>query len=79
MVGALSLEDITVRWERFFLDYCKDKIESAALLYPEKKSLILEYEFIDKYDSELAEYILEKPFQSIFSAEEALKPQVSFA
>ena len=61
------------RWERFFQDYCKDKIESASLLYPEKKSLLLDYWDIDKYDSELGEYLLDKPYRAIYAAEEALK------
>lgn len=68
-----SLESLMEKWERFFQEYCKDKIESAALLYPEKKSLVLDYWDIDKYDAELGEYLLEKPYTAIFTAEEALK------
>lgn len=68
-----SLESLIERWERFFQEYCKDKIESAALLYPEKKSLLLDYWDIDKYDSELGEYLLDKPYRAIYAAEEALK------
>ena len=68
-----SLESLIERWERFFQEYCKDKIESAALLYPEKKSLLLDYWDIDRYDSELGEYLLDKPYRSIYAAEEALK------
>ncbi len=68
-----SLESLIERWERFFQDYCKDKIESVALLYPEKKSLVLDYWDIDKYDSELGEYLLDKPYRAIYAGEEALK------
>ncbi|RLF34070.1 MAG: AAA family ATPase [Thermoplasmata archaeon] len=69
----MDLETLVERWERFFQDCCKDKIESAALLYPEKKSLVLKHEDIDRYDSELGEYLLDKPYQAIYAAEEALK------
>ncbi len=68
-----SLESLMERWERFFQEYCKDKIESVALLYPEKKSLLLDYWDIDRYDSELGEYLLEKPYRAIYAAEVALK------
>jgi len=73
MTVVMDLETLVERWERFFQDCCKDKIESAALLYPEKKSLVLKHEDIDRYDSELGEYLLDKPYQAIYAAEEALK------
>ena len=68
-----SLESLIEKWERFFQEYCKDKIESASLLYPEKKSLVLDYWDIDRHDSELAEHLLERPYKTIYAAEEALK------
>lgn len=73
MAMVIDLETLVERWERFFQDCCKDEIESAALLYPEKKSLVLKHEDIDRYDSELGEYLLDKPYQAIYAAESALK------
>ena len=68
-----GLENLVERWERLFQDYFKEDIESASLLYPDKKSLLLNYWDIDKYDSELGEYLLEKPYHALYSAEESLK------
>jgi len=34
---------------------------------------VLKHEDIDRYDSELGEYLLDKPYQAIYAAEEALK------
>ncbi|MBC7081744.1 MAG: minichromosome maintenance protein MCM [Thermoplasmatales archaeon] len=68
-----NLESLIERWERFFYDYCKEEIEETSLRYPEKKSLLLDYWKLDKYEPELAEYLLENPYRSIYCAEEALK------
>ena len=72
-MAAVSLETLMERWERFFQEYCKDEIESAALLYPEKKSFVMDYWDIDRYDSELGEQLLEKPYLILYAAEQALK------
>ena len=72
-MAVAALDALMEKWERFFQEHCKDKIESAALLYPEKKSVLLDYWDIDRYDSELGEYLLEKPYVAIYTAEEALK------
>ena len=72
-MAVSNLETLTERWERFFQEYCKDEIESSALLYPEKKSYIMDYWAVDKYDSELGEQLLEKPYLTLYAAEEALK------
>ncbi len=72
-MALATLDALMEKWERFFQEYCKDKIESAALLYPEKKSVLLDYWDIDRYDSELGEYLLEKPYVALYTAEEALK------
>jgi len=68
-----SLGTLIEKWERFFYDYCKEEIDSAALMYPEKKSLIIDYWVIDTHDAEMAEFLLEKPYLSVYAAETALK------
>ena len=49
-MAVAALDALMEKWERFFQEQCKDKIESAALLYPEKKSVLLDYWDIDRYD-----------------------------
>lgn len=68
-----GLNTLIEKWEHFFYDYCKKEIDNAALLYPEKKSVLLDYWMIDRYDVELAELFLEKPYTTIYAAEAALK------
>jgi len=68
-----GLESLMERWERLYQDYFKGEIENAALLYPDKKSLILDYWDIDKHDSELGELLLEKPYITLKAGEEALQ------
>ncbi|MCD6572875.1 MAG: minichromosome maintenance protein MCM, partial [Thermoplasmata archaeon] len=68
-----GLESLMERWERLFQDYFKEEVESAALLYPDKKSLLLDYWEIDKHDSELGELLLEKPYYTLKAGEDALK------
>ena len=68
-----GLESLMERWERLFQDYFKEEVEGAALLYPDKKSLLLDYWEIDKHDSELGELLLEKPYYTLKAGEDALK------
>ncbi|MCK4996433.1 MAG: minichromosome maintenance protein MCM, partial [Thermoplasmatales archaeon] len=48
-------------------------IETVALEYPEKRSLLVDYWDIDKADSELAELLLSQPYKALFNGEDALK------
>ncbi|MEA2054857.1 MAG: LAGLIDADG family homing endonuclease [Candidatus Thermoplasmatota archaeon] len=72
-LAEVNLDTIIEKWERFFYDYCKEEIDHAALLYPEKKSLILDYWVIDTHDAEMAEFLIEKPYICLYAAEAALK------
>ena len=56
-LAEAGLETVIEKWERFFYDYCKEEIDNAALLYPEKRSLLLDYWIIDTHDAEMAEYL----------------------
>ena len=60
-------------WLGFFEENCKADIETLALSYPEKRSLIVDYWEIDKYDPKLADMLLRQPYKAVFNAEEALK------
>ncbi|MEM2935041.1 MAG: minichromosome maintenance protein MCM [Candidatus Thermoplasmatota archaeon] len=72
-MAITNLESLIEKWERFFYDYYKEEIEEASLHYPEKKSFMLDYWKLDKYEPELAEYLLENPYRSIYCAEESLR------
>ena len=73
MVRLLKDESLAASWQDFFEEQCKSDIETLAVEYPEKRSLVVDYWAIDKADPKLAENLLGQPFKSIFNAEEALK------
>jgi replicative DNA helicase Mcm len=73
MVRLLKDESLAASWENFFEDCCRPDIETIALSYPEKRSLLVNYWDIDKHDSKLADLLVNQPYKAIFNAEESLK------
>ena len=73
MAIALSQEELVAAWEQFFRDYYKDRIEEAALAWPEVRSLVVDYKDIDLRDITLAEHVLESPESAFYTAELALR------
>jgi len=73
IVRLLKDESLVASWQNFFEDHCRPEIETLALSYPEKRSLLVDYWDIDKYDSKLAELLIHQPHKAFFNAEEALK------
>ena len=73
MVRLLKDESLVASWQNFFEENYKSEIETIALEYPEKRSLLVDYWDIDKADSKLAELLINQPYKAIFNAEEALK------
>ncbi len=69
----LKDESAVASWLGFFEETCKADIETLALSYPEKRSLMVDYWEIDKYDPKLADMLLRQPYKAVFNAEEALK------
>ncbi|MDY6964892.1 MAG: minichromosome maintenance protein MCM [Halobacteriota archaeon] len=69
MSEVVSIE----KWEVFLGKYYKDKILKLATEYPEKRSLTINWSDVDKYDSTLADMLLENPDKVLPFAEEALK------
>jgi replicative DNA helicase Mcm len=69
-----SSEDLYESLEEFFYDYGYiDIIERVADRYPDEKSVIVSWSDIDRYDSELADYLIEHPYDVISRAEETIK------
>ncbi|MDY6958680.1 MAG: AAA family ATPase, partial [Halobacteriota archaeon] len=67
-------EDVsTEKWEEFLGKYYKDKVLELASEYPEKRSLVINWSDVDRYDSELADALLENPDITLERAEEALR------
>ena len=73
MVRLTKDESLAASWENFFEEAYKSEIETVALSYPEKRSLLVNYWDIDKKDAKLADVLIHQPYKAIFNAEEALK------
>lgn len=72
MAQILTDETILGKWLNIFEEQYKSKIEDLSLLYPNQRSLYIDYWDIDRYDQEFAEEILEEPEKHIHNAERAI-------
>lgn len=69
-------EDITLiveEFERFFDSFCKERVEELFDKYPEKRSLEVDYSELSRYNSRIADSLLNKPDMFLRAATEALK------
>ncbi len=73
MPQLLKDESTVASWQRFFEEEYKSEIETVALMYPERRSLFVDYWDIDRADPSLAELLIEQPHKAIFNAEQALR------
>ena len=69
----LKDESLVALWQNFLEENYKSEIETIAIEYPEKRSLVVDYWDIDKYDPTLSEMLINQPFKTFFNAEEAIK------
>lgn len=74
MVKEYTLEALRGTWERYFTEYrLKPQILEVAQAYPDRRSFATEYRMVSQYDADLAEFLVARPKQAIFAAEEALR------
>lgn len=62
-----------VKFEQFFSQKYKKQIERLASVYPEKKSLEVDFKELEEFDFELADSLLENPDYLIEAAELGIK------
>lgn len=69
-----STEELLLRWEEFFdeRDY-GGRITAIADAYPEERSLQVDYSDVERFDSDLALYLMDHPQNAIYAAEQAIK------
>ena len=72
MFKLLKDKSLVSSWQNFFEENFKSEIETIALEYPEKRSILIDYWDIDRINPSLAEGLINQPYKSIFNAEEAL-------
>lgn len=74
MVSEYTNEELIAKWEEFFEKYGYEaKITSLANVYPEERSLDVQFEDLDHYDSDMAIFFLRRPNNAIYTGKEAIK------
>ncbi|MEM3422613.1 MAG: minichromosome maintenance protein MCM [Candidatus Bilamarchaeaceae archaeon] len=68
-----DISSLVLLFTDFFKLYCEDDINQLILSYPDKKSLLVDYRNLERFDPELADRLIKQPEQVIAAAEEALK------
>ncbi len=62
-----------MKFERFFREHCIRDLYDIASAYPEKKALVVDFQQLNRFDTELADELLGNPLQLVSEAEEAVK------
>jgi len=70
---AAEIAALKEQFEEFFKAYYATKIAQLADAYPSKKSLEIAYSDLEKYSTDLADGLLEKPDDFLKNARDALK------
>ncbi len=67
MQVATTVQDsqLSAKWEGFLLDYCSERVQEAALQWPEERSVLVQFNEIQLRDPDLADYILQRPRHSL--------------
>ncbi len=74
VVPDFDNEGLVAKWEVFFDEYgYQPKIVGVADSYPEKRSLYIKFEDLDRFDTDMAMFFLEHPMNAIVTGEEAIK------
>ncbi len=74
MTPDAKLDDSTLvsMWEEFVDRYARAALSELASSYPTKRSLLLDYEELQKFSPDLAEMLLDKPDVVLAAAEKAV-------
>ena len=69
-----TAEELIAKWNEFFEIHGYDtKIMELADLYPEKRSLEVQFEDLNRYDTDLGLYLLRKPNNALLAGEQAIR------
>lgn len=72
--SSLMQEEPQVKsWERFFKTYYREEINEGVLGWPKKRSLVIDFFDLQNHDGNLAQFLLDHPYEALAHAHEALK------
>lgn len=72
MVSETDIAPYVEKFEEFYSAALQDKISRLLSEYPVQKSLMVDYEELEKYDREAADLLVKQPDTMIHAAEQAL-------
>jgi len=72
MPSDIDVSSYVEKFESFYSDALRDKINKLLTDYPSQKSLLVDYEELERYDRELADILVKQPDALINAAELAL-------
>jgi replicative DNA helicase Mcm len=80
MPSDIDISSYVEKFESFYSDALREKINRLLTDYPSQKSLLIDYEELEKYDRELADILVKQPDTLISASEIALvqSQEVSF-
>ena len=61
-----------IQFEEFFNTKYRAEIEKLASLFPDEKSLLIDYALLEEYDTDLADELIDNPYPIMKAAQEAL-------
>lgn len=74
MLAEFSQEEMVIRWEEFLAEFeYEAKVVAIADRYPEVRSLEIPFDHIDRYDTDLAIHVLERPNTALYAVQEAVR------
>ena len=68
-----DIQDMVSKFEECFRDFYFDKIQKIAERYPQERSLVVDFEHIERTSLELAKILLDDPDRALECAQRALK------
>ena len=73
-------EDLVATWEEFLGSHTmRHQVNEIADMYPDIRSLYVDFLEIERFDPDLANYVLQNPSLALRSAEDAMRHMVSHA
>jgi len=66
------MEDLIEKFVQFFRETYYNDLLSVAREYPEKKSIVIDYTVLDKFDTELTDSVLNDPEETLKAAKDSI-------
>ncbi len=73
MTRDFTLADLRTEWDSFFREYHQGDLDLIANEYPDRRSLLIDYRDVTRFNTDLASYLLDYPERVLHQARLALR------